>query len=318
MASQNHMHKHLLTWLIILLCLGSATPVLALPPEAIEALEKIPSDPPPEALTQNRSYYASDEHELYLFKEVIKERGGIYMGLGTDPNYVFAAWANAELILIVDFDQNIVDLHKIYGAFFKTADSPETFLNLWKKENQEFAYAAIDAHNTKRAKWLKRVYDAGRKRVYERLVWMKDTYPKHNVTTFLDDPAQYAYIQKMWREGKVRAYRGDLTKDKTLTAIGKFAKKNQLEVRTLYLTNAEYYFPFATGNYVKNITGLPMPEDSVVLHTFPRGNKEYRQLYHSGPAYQKVLKGGKYTDLRDLMMRRAKRVREDSELFYFR
>jgi len=313
--------KILLTLLIALLFGAIGTSAFADEPtpttDPIADLQKIRFDSPPEALTQNRTYYVSDENELHLFRKVITPRKGIYLGLGSDPNYVFGAWAQAEYMILLDFDQNIVDLHRIYGAFFIESANVEAFLTLWTKDGEEAAHAAIEKHHPKRANWLKRIYADARRRVPARLEWMNTAFPENGAPTFLNDPAQYTFIRKMWQEGRIRPVRGDLTKEKAMSDVAAFARKHDLEVRTLYLTNAEYYFPFETGEYVNNITGLPMPDDSVVLHTFPRSQTEYRQIYESGPVYQKYVKSGKYENLRALL-RRTKQLEEGVYLFEMR
>lgn len=303
--------------LLLLLC-GTATPAFAQSSPFGEDFHKIRRDPPPEQLTQGHSYLTSDESELYLFKNVVTPRGGLYVGLGTDPNYVFAAWANADAMILMDFDQNVVDLHRVYGAFFRVAKTPAEFLALWDKDNEAAAHTAIEAAEPKRAKWLKRIYAQGRKKVKARLEWMRDTWPPLGAQTFASDQTQYDYCVKMVVEDRVHAVRGDLTKDKTMSDIAKFARKHGLQISTLYLTNAEYYFEFATGDYIKNITGLPMPDDSIVLHTFPRSQKEYRYVYEPGPVYQAWVKSEKVKDLRELIQRRAKKVEGTEWLFTIR
>ncbi len=304
----------LIIWLILVLLVGF--PVGSMAQESLlqDDLKKIRRDPPPESLTQGHSYLTSDEAELYLFKPYVTPRGGLYVGIGTDPNYVFAAWSKADVAVLVDFDQNVVDLHQVYAAFFAKAATPAEFLALWEKKNKEAADAAIDAFDAKRAKRLKRIYQAGRRKVLPRLEWMRDEWPKLGAATFASDLEQYKYVAKMSNEGRIYSVRGDLTKDKTMSDLGKFAKKHNLFVTTLYLTNAEYYFTFETGDYVANITGLPMEDDSIVLHTFPRSQKEYRYIFETGPHYQAWLKSGKMADLRELIRRRAKKVEGQEHL----
>ncbi len=295
-------------WLVLVLLVGFPVGSMAQEPSIQEDLLKIRRDPPPEALTQGHSYLTSDESELYLFKPYVTQRGGLYVGIGTDPNYVFAAWSKADVAVLVDFDQNVVDLHQVYAAFFAKAATPAEFVALWEKKNEEAAHAAIDAFDAKRAKRLKRIYKSGRRKVLPRLEWMRDHWPTLGASTFVDDLEQYRFIAKMSKEGRIYSVRGDLTKDKTMKDIGKFAKKHDLKVTTLYLTNAEYYFTFETGDYVANITGLPMEDDSIVLHTFPRSQKEYRYIFETGPHYQAWVKSGKMADLRELIRRRAKKI----------
>ena len=48
-------------------------------------------------------------------------------------------------------------------------------------------------------------------RLLNRRYLPKRKYRKRGVATFLDDPAQYAYIKNLWGTGRVIAIRGDLT-----------------------------------------------------------------------------------------------------------
>lgn len=296
-----------IVWLLVCL-IGIHSPAWGQGRTLAEDFKKIRRDPPPEQLTQGHSYLTSDEADLYLFKDVVTPRGGLLVGLGTDPNYVFAAWSMADVMVLVDFDQNVVDLHAVYAAFFKQAQTPEEFVGLWAKDAQEQAEAAIDAYDAKRRQRLKRLYRSARKKVLARLEWMRDTWPALGASTFVSDIGQYQFVSKLSRDGKIYAVRGDLTKDKTMRDVGEFARRRNLQITTLYMTNAEYYFPFETGEFVANIAGLPLAEDSVVLHTFPRSQTEYRYIYQAGPVYQAWVKSNKVEDLRALIRRAAKKV----------
>ena len=45
-----------------------------------------------------------NEDHLDLFRPAVKDKGGLYIGVGTDQNYLLGAWARAEALVLMDFD----------------------------------------------------------------------------------------------------------------------------------------------------------------------------------------------------------------------
>ena len=97
-----------LNWVIcgwlVLLAVGFSysiqSPVLASP----TVFDGIESEPPPPKLTLNKHFLISNENHLHYFHDLVKDVGGVYLGVGSEQNYVLAGWAKSERMIIVDFD----------------------------------------------------------------------------------------------------------------------------------------------------------------------------------------------------------------------
>lgn len=229
---------------------------------------RLPADPAPEAITRDTHYWTSNETRLDLFFDAVEQRGGVYVGVGTDQNYVLAGWAQPERMVLMDFDEAIVGLHSAYAVAFTRSDTPEQFVTWWTKKKRNAFRRAIKSHfkaePKKRRAALKAHYTA-RYVVEKRLHWLMETFVKRKAT-FLTDPAQYAFVRNLVLNDRVAAVRGDLTQDRTVRAIGRLAKADAATVGVFYMSNAEQYFPYA-WRFRRNIKALPFDERSVVVRT---------------------------------------------------
>jgi len=271
---------------------GSAPPVLGNLDEALrKSLQEIPADPAPKQIIRDVHYVISNEYKLHHFYDALKDRsGGIHIGVGAEQNFLFAGWSRFEILVLLDFDMFIVDLHHLYGIAFVNSPTIEDFVTLWKrsKKHKRQFHKLIDGHTedrTRRAR-LKRIYKHSRLFVHKRALLIQRTYPKLGIPTFLTDPEHYQVIVQLFRTGRVLPIRGDLTKYESMQGIAKWGKANNIPVRTLYLSNTEYYFNFDTSNYRNNILAMPFDDKSVVLHTIPHSGYEYYYVWHSGANFK--------------------------------
>ncbi|MGC6417460.1 MAG: hypothetical protein ACON3Z_10080 [Bradymonadia bacterium] len=272
--------------------------------ELTAALAEIPTDPRPEAITRDMHYTISNETRHYLFKSPIDNIGGVHIGVGAEQNYIFAGWSKPEALVLMDFDQWIVDLHQVYGVFFSAAETPEAFVKLWVKNSRKLLKEKLE--DKKAARRALMVFKYSFERVSRHLKKLVKQYKKSGIPIFLTDQGQYDYLRNLYATGRVRSVRGDLTAKKTMKGIGEFARKVNLPVRTLYLSNAEYYFPYRQGRYRDNINGLPFDDTSKVLHTFPYGGVHYYYMYQTGPNFQAWLKSKRVSSLRSLVKKARK------------
>ena len=104
---------------------------------SLSLFHTLPGDPPPEEITRNSHYWISNEMRLDLFHDSIRDRGGVYIGVGTDQNYLLSGWAKSEVLVLMDFDQKIVDLHRVYRLVFRHATRKEDFVALWQESARE-------------------------------------------------------------------------------------------------------------------------------------------------------------------------------------
>ena len=221
----------------------------------------------------------------------IEGRGGVYVGVGSEQNYVLAGWARPEVLVLMDFDQVIADLHRAYGAFFQAAKDAAELIDLWRPENEARALALLTAAypDERVQRGVLRAYRIGRPAIPGRLEKLQRLLRAAGAPSFLDDPAHYAYLAGLWRAGRVFPVRGDLTADQALRDVAAAARKSALPVRVLYLSNAEKYFPYGP-DFKRSVAALPFDERSLVLRTAARRLGHYFYIAQSGRDFQGFLR----------------------------
>jgi len=236
-----------------------------LPPETAQKFLSIEFDPPPKKLAADAHFVVSDEKAHYLFKSAITGLGGCMVGVGTDQNYIMAGWAKPDILIIADFDQVVVDVHKLYRIAFQHTQSPTDFIKAWRDQSI-LEWLEKESLSPDEQKRLRKVFSMSKNLILDRLSEVRKTYRKAKTSTFLDDQQQFDYIRNLFLTNRVFVFRGDLTGTKTYRQIGDTLRNLGLTVRVLYLSNAEKYFD-CSENYKKNMRGLPFDEKSVVLRT---------------------------------------------------
>ena len=269
-------------------------------------------DDPPEKITRNTHYWVSNEYRHDLFHDTLKDRGGVYVGLGTDQNYLLAGWARPEIMILMDFDEYVVHLHRVYRVMFERAEDPVELIRLWSKEKPKTVHGWLEEAYGERSdlKKIKRAYDRGRKSVSRRLRKLSRTYPKRKIPTFLTDQEQYSYIRQMWMTGKIICVRGNLLGDRSMMDIAEVVRAKGLSIRVLYLSNAEQYFRY-NDVFRRNINILPFDDRSVVLHTLAWGcygfaDGHYHYSWQTGANFQAWMTDSKVRLLGHLLHNRTR------------
>ena len=277
----------------------TAYPVTPLAPEVAEAFRSVRHDPPPRQLIRNTHYWISNEWRHDLFLPQVAGLGGVQLGVGTDQNYLLAGWSRPEVLFLFDFDQAIVDLHRVYGVLFMRSSTPADFLAAWRKEARAGteAWVRTDLAGDPGLDRIVAVFRRARPVVRGRLVWLRASQRKRKVPTFLDDRTQYDWIRALWFSGRAFPVRGDLTGERALADIAAAARVGRLPIRTLYLSNAEQYFDYGDA-FRRNIAQLPADARSVALHTLGWGrlgfaDGDYHYLWQSLTGFQSWLRGNR-------------------------
>ncbi len=268
---------------------AEVSPGAELPDTWRRALAVVRPDPAPAQLVRDTHYWTSNELSHFVWRDLLVERGGVHVGLGTDQNYLLAGWSRPELIVLMDFDQGVVDLHRAYGALFVASESPEAFVASWHHDQREAADAIVRRHvDPEHVEAAVKARRRARTLVERRLLATLEQYRAAGIPTFLDDPAQYDHLRRLWLEGRVVAVRGDLTANRTMRDLGAALRSIDEEVDVLYLSNAEQYFHY-TDAVRQNLLALPFAEDAVVLRTL--GWKQFG--YVNGEYYHYNAQGGR-------------------------
>lgn len=280
----------LLTWAFIAAA-ATGSPEATFAPSrsqgVAETLRAIPADPLPPALTNDKHYLTSNERRLDFFAEHVADHRQVYVGVGTDQNYVLAAWARAELIVVIDFDQAVVDLHGLYVTFLAEAATSAAFSELWHESGTERARKTIARAfpDDGRKKTMLALYEEARPAVARRLEIMQAKLQEFSTPWFMNDEGQYRHLHALALAGKIMALRGDFTERGVLRSLGDTLSEAGLEVGVLYLSNIEQYFMYGKA-YRANIRGLPFATDAVVLRTLPGRPAGFEYIVQSAANFE--------------------------------
>lgn len=269
------MLRRLLVPVLLLVAQIAHAADLAPLPEAFRAeLKAVKDDPPPKELAANAHFVISDERAHYLYHDAIQDLGGVLMGVGTDPNYLFAGWMKADLVLLVDFDQVVTDLHGVYGVDLRASATAEEFVAFWSPKQMPAALALLEKEApdpATRKRWVA-AYKLGRSQIYDKWLGVKKKYKEQKVESLLSNPAQYNHVRQLAQTGRIWAWRGDLTAQNTMTGLAAVLKNQGRELSVFYITNAEAYFDY-TPQARRNLHDQPYAAKSVILRTQGRPDK---------------------------------------------
>ncbi len=257
-------------WLSILALLGAISANPSGPPAGLTDVLALTSDPPPTGITNDTHYLVSNERRLDLFASSIEPRGGVYVGVGAGQNYVLAGWARPEYMVLVDFDQDVVDLHHLYAMFLAYAPDAKAFEDLWSDSGsaQVHRWLPVAVRNDARATRLLALYDRARPEVAERIRIMHGKLAEAGEDWYLTDAEAYDHLADLARRDRIVAKRGDFTQPGVLRELGDALRAASASVGVLYLSNIEQYFMYGK-DYRANVLGLPLDRHTAVLRTLP-------------------------------------------------
>jgi hypothetical protein len=247
------------------------------------------------------SYTKPNEARNYLFAPYVKNLRGGYIGVAADANYTFLTYAKSEYVWLMDFNMNIVNLHKINKVFILDSPQPQDFLKKWSSPNRTTSLKLLEATLNESPEWenIKKFFNANQSSLHEHYTSL--SYPDKTNGDFgwLRNNENYEYLRKLHQTNRISIVEGDLLKDKTLFNIGETAKKLNIKIRILYPSNAEEFWKFSEI-YKRNILNLPFDEASIVVrtvHEFQWHNNEkskgslgfWHYVVHGAYNYQKKL-----------------------------
>ncbi len=269
--------------LVIATLAGSAT---AIPP-GLGDVSRLASDPAPAELTNDTHYLVSNERRLDLLRDDVAGRGGVYVGVGAAQNYLLAGWAEPSFMVLVDFDQDVVDLHALYAAFLAHADDGTQFEALWSEDAGPTVrrLLAIAASDPARRVRLQGLYDRARLEVATSLGKTRARFEALGVHSILDDDVQYTRVATLARTGRIVAKRGDFTEPGVVADIASALAQAHAHLGVLYLSNIEQYFMYGHA-FRDNVQALPMDEHTAVLRTLPAKPAGFEYITQRGDHMQ--------------------------------
>ncbi|MFT6397613.1 MAG: hypothetical protein ACJAYU_002367 [Bradymonadia bacterium] len=291
-------------------------PSVPLPTEVRAAFDAVQADPEPEEITRGTHYWVSNEDGHWVTRELIENSGGVYLGVGSEQNYMIAGWSRPALMILLDFDQQIVNLHDAYGALLIASATPEEFIARWDEDVEEEAVAIIrQAYSGEHANAVAATLSQTINRCGRRFRRLRDRYNELGVPLFVNDQATYDFIRALWQNNRVITIRGDLTASGAMLGLANAASESGLTMRTMYFSNAEQYFDYG-GQFNANMVAQPFDDRSYVLHTRQYSGwlfveeDDYHYALQPGPNFVAWLESGEADDFLS-MARRARRVIRD-------
>ena len=281
---------------LILLSVGApaaafADPMAALTPQQRQIFESSPEDPVPKMLNgqapglEDRHYVVGNEWHLDLYQAKLANLGGGYMGVGSDQAYLLIGWMRPEIAWLTDYDDYVVQTHKIYHALFAQAATPKEFLALWQEANLD---ATVQVLKTRLAATpdkpeILKIYRKFRGRIEHRLLEINRRTSKSKIATFLSDQTQYDFIRNLILYNRVRAMRVNLLQDAGIAGIAKVARQLNVPVRAIYLSNAENYWKYPKS-FKNNMKLLPFDDKSLIVRTVSTWGDNFDYAYNLQPA----------------------------------
>jgi hypothetical protein len=220
----------------------------------------------------------------------------------------------------MDYDAEVVNVHRIYHALIKAAPTAMDLRGLFQQKNAAHAaeiVAAAGANQEDGAK-LVTIYNRYRERMATYLYHVANIRVGQRHPSWLGDPDAYAYIRALVLGGRVIARQGDLNGATTLRSIGDTARALKLPVRAVYTSNAEGFFNY-TPAFRENIRSLPHDEKSVMIRTYKRNmaspvGDEWHYNLHQIDDFIQRLDNPMYKNVHRVMqdLRQAPRGRVDA------
>jgi hypothetical protein len=276
---------------------------------ALKSFLALQPDPPPPKLAADVHFPTSNERFLHLWHDALPPLGGVYIGVGTDQNYVLAGWSRPEVLVLMDFDQMVVDINAIYRLMFLNASDPKNFIKLWSKKSlTEVEHIFHQAYPEKDSfDHLWKLFKSVRRQIEIRLAVLINDFKDQKLPFFLTDQEQYQYLATLFKQDRVFLLHGDLTAPRAVQSIAAAAKMAKVPVRVLYLSNAERYFPYGE-TFKHNILALPFDEHTVVLRTTGLGTwakgDPFWYVVQSGKDFQEWLKRSEIVEVSQLLSQR--------------
>ncbi len=271
----------------------SAAPAVPVLDVVARELRALAPDPAPEHTTNDVHYLVSNERRLDLFRPELDDLGGVMLGVGSDQSYVMAAWSRTELLVIVDFDQKVVDLHAIHGALMRAAPTVDEYRRLWSKAGAVDARSVLhEAFGAPGEAGYLALYDEAREVVDRRLRKLAERYVELGIHSYLDTPEQYRFVADLHARDRVVALRGDFTREGLLLQVAAVLEAHHQPLAVLYLSNIEQYFSYRKP-FKANMLALPFAEDTTVLRTLPGRPVGFHYIVQRGDDFQAWMRAPK-------------------------
>jgi hypothetical protein len=248
---------------------SAAADVRAQPPPLSAAQQRVVDGIPDERPYPVRLHFlTSNERRHDLFFPAARRRGGGYIGVGADQNYTLAAVAEAEVLWLLDIDGQVAQWHQIYAALIPAAPTPADLRRLLDGQHGLEVAAALKARwDAALSRSLFLAYRRDRARIHAHV--SREILRRGGAPSWLSDRDLYAHVRALMQARRVIARVGDLHGEQTLLSISEAARRMGVQIRVVYLSNAEQWFRYSP-QFRRNMAALPRDGQAVVLRTLAR------------------------------------------------
>lgn len=228
---------------------------------------------------KGKHYLAGNEKTLFAFREAIDGVGGGYVGVGSDQAYLLMGWSRPRLAWLVDYDPDVIRIHRVYRAFFLAFDAPEELVAAFSDEGRDAAVRAIEAlYPPDEALELRRLYMRHRAWIARRLEAQVKRLQTLGLPGVYVSQPDYDHVRALLQNERVRPMVVNLLDEQGLAGVGEVARQLEVPIRVLYLSNAEEYWDDYPPSFRRNVGALPRDDRSLVLRTLLTWdiNRDYR------------------------------------------
>jgi hypothetical protein len=229
------------------------------------------------------SYVLPNEKHMFAWRRYVLNLGGGYVGVASDQNYNLAALARSEWVWLMDYDPNIVRLHRVVRVALLRAETPQSFVEQFAPAARDGMLAAIEQEYAASPELplLRQFYLSYAGRLYGYYAGVTKPHPQDAGWGWLAHDDQYAWIRRLTQQGRIVPLGGDMLGKKSMRNIGEAARKLGVPIRVYYTSNAPLSWGGILSNeYKDNVRGLPMDADSVVVATFNSGAFAQKDYWH--------------------------------------
>lgn len=224
-------------------------------------------------------YPSSNERRIDLFRSHLEGIGGAYVGVGTDQNFTFIAWARSPVAYLMDFDSVIVYVNRLHFLFLRESTDYATFKKYWSRANRRETAELIRQRlgNAPDYEQYLQAYEVamrGFSGVPDRLQELEWMTAHFGFRSFHNDDGDYQFIRQMVLDGRIQAVLGDMNGETTFREISKSAERLNIPIRLVYLSNAEEYFRYPQS-FRLTIQNLYTDDKGMIIRTVTSGAKEF-------------------------------------------
>jgi len=286
--------------------------------DLIQDLKKMPMDPPAEERAINLHFLYGNEYDLDLFSPYIQRAGGIYVGVGAEQNYHLAADVRPDLMVLLDYDEQVVMVHMIHLAFIRESESIDGFLQCYDKDALATSLGLLEEVWRDHPKWpkLKAFYPRVRAKLSNVMRISRAQGLRGRFLSFLSDIDRYNFIRGLARAGRILPMDGNLLGSTTLRQLSGVLHRHEEKIQILYLSNAEEYWWPVPNAFHENILSIPFAPDGLILRTISweegpwSADGHYHYNIQRGLHFQEALSGEERLPyLRRLLRKRSTKIR---------